>query len=353
MPALEPRDLGGLFMIGLFDTSFDAEAREFLDELKPAGVILFTRNVIDPVQIALLNHDLQAYAHRRYGEGLLIGTDQEGGRVSRLRAPFTQFPPALEIAESDDPEGNVERFATVTARELRLTGFTTDFIPVMDVLGGHGDARSSVIGDRSYGADPRVAANLGTRVATVLQSMGITACAKHFPGHGGTSVDSHLDLPVDHRSRERIERSDLVPFRAAVAAGVSMIMSAHVVYPAIDPERPATLSRAALTGILREEIGFDGVTVSDDMDMAAVSDRYGPEEYSAAAIDAGADLVLICNDPQKSFAARMGLVAALRDRTLTEERIRLSLERLARLKRTYADSLAPCDIQAVRDYFSL
>ena len=349
---MDKREIGNLFFVGFRGTALNAEVAEFLDELNPGGVILFARNIEDPLQVARLNRDLQQHAYQRRSSGLLIGVDQEGGRVTRLREPFSGFPPALELARSDAPDDSVRRSAAVTARELTLTGFSVDFVPVLDVLSSSADLASTVIGDRAFGFDPGTVSRLGAIVIDAMRAEGIIPCGKHFPGHGGTLVDSHVDLPVDNRDLTELESSDFLPFRDAVSARVEMIMTAHVLYPSLDGESPATLSPAIIDRLLRGQIGFDGVVITDDLDMGAVARRHSIAESSVRALEAGVDLLLICNEPEKAFSAREALVDAIRAGQLTTDRVRASLARVSQLKALYASSLQPCDPEAVGTYFA-
>jgi beta-N-acetylhexosaminidase len=348
---MDTREIGNLFFTGFQGTEFNAGLAEFLDELNPAGVILFARNVENPSQTARLNRDLQLNARERGSQGLLIGVDQEGGRVARLKEPFSVFPPALETAQSDTPEESVRATFAVIARELALTGFSLDFVPVLDVLAHDADLTNTVIGDRAFGFDPETVGRLGTIAMNAMRGEGVIPCCKHFPGHGGTLIDSHVDLPVDERDLPALEIRDLSPFRDAVSADVEMIMTAHVLFPSLDEQWPATLSPGIVQGLLRHEMGYDGVVVTDDLDMGAVAGRHSVEECAVRAIRAGVDLLLICNEPGKAFAAKRALSEALDDGRLTEERIRESLARVDRLKALYASSMKPCDPEAVEAYF--
>lgn len=339
-------------MVGFEGTEWSPELRDLLDDLNPCGVILFARNIETPEQTARLNRKIQAHTLKKSKWGLFIGVDQEGGRVRRLKAPYTEFPPALELASSDDPAAAVREFGMVTAREIRLVGFNTDFVPVMDVLGQEEDLASSVIGDRSYGFEPTVVSRLGSIVIETMRSQGVIPCCKHFPGHGGTSVDSHLDLPIDPREAAVIERFDLVPFQSAVDMNVEMLMTAHVLFPALDLALPATLSPSIIGGVLRNKMGYDGVAVTDDLDMGAVAGRYTAEESTLKAFAAGVDIPLICNSPEKALSARFALFEAFRSEEIPAARFNESLERIQRLKARYSASMIPCDVGAVRSYFA-
>jgi beta-N-acetylhexosaminidase len=350
---MDLREIGRLFVVGFAGTDFSQEVRELLDDLNPSGVILFSRNIVDPVQVATLNCSLQKHVLARYPSGLLIGVDQEGGRVRRLREPFTGFPPALEAASSEDPARKVREFAQVTAREIRLVGFNLDFVPVLDVLGQKDDLDKSVIGDRSYGFEPSVVSRLGLIAMETMRAEGVIPCGKHFPGHGGTAVDSHKDLPVDDRPSDVIQSSDLVPFKDAVAEHVEMLMTAHVLYPSLDPVLPATLSPVLIDQLLRKEMSYQGIVITDDLDMGAVAKHYPPEDCALKAFSAGADILLICNNPEKAFAARERIFDAIKTGEAPEDRLRQSLRRIADLKAQYAASLRPCDPKKAAEFFGI
>jgi beta-N-acetylhexosaminidase len=349
---MDAQEIGQLFVIGFNGTRFTPEVRDLLDNLHPSGVILFSRNIEDPVQTAQLNHDLQNHAKTMWGDGIFIGVDQEGGRVRRLREPFRTFPPALELASSRAPEEAVSEFARVTAREIGLVGFNLDFVPVLDVVSQEEIDKASVIGDRSYGHDPQSVWHLAEIVMESMRDGGIIPCGKHFPGHGGTAVDSHKDLPVDDRPLETMESRDLVPFRHAADAQIEMMMTAHVLYPALDEKLPATLSRDIMTGLLRGKMSYNGVVITDDLDMGAVAHHYSADECALKAYAAGVDLLLICNNPDKAFSARERILRALKEGEISEARVRQSLQRIRDLKSRYAASMRPCDTTAVRDYFA-
>ncbi len=344
-------ELGGLFMVGFHGDSFDHEIRSLIDQLRPAGVILFKRNILSPLQVAELNHQIQSYAIKKLNRGLFIGVDQEGGRVRRLFKPFSEFGPAKSLAESPDPAASVRDFASTTANELRMVGFNVDFAPVMDVVQNGIDQENSVIGDRSYGSDPLVVAELGKLVIETMRQNGIIPCSKHFPGHGGVTVDSHLELPVDEREYELIESKDLLPFRMAIESRVEMIMTAHVLHTAIDNELPATVSPEALQKLLRRDMKYSGVIVTDDLDMGAITTRFETNKAGTLAKKAGADLLLICNKPEKAFTVKKSIGEALKNGDIGPENVQKSLERLQRLRDIYHDSMVPCDLGKVTERF--
>jgi len=348
---MDLKKLGSLFMVGFQGESFTPEVRDILDELSPCGLILFSRNIRDPFQLAELNRDLQVHALSGSSEGLFLGVDQEAGRVRRLKEPFTRFPPALRMAGSENPDAAVREFARVTARELRLVGFNVDFVPVLDVLASPATAETSVIGDRSFGPEPEEVSRLGAIVTEAMRAGGVVPCAKHFPGHGGTAVDSHVDLPVDERSPQAISTKDLAPFRSAIELNVEMIMTAHVLYKKLDPYLPATLSEQIIGNLLRREMGYMGVVITDDLDMGAVSASYSLEESTVRALQAGVDVLLVCHSVEKALVARSAILHALKAGDLAQERVEQALARIRNLKSAYRVSFSPCEAGEVRRYF--
>lgn len=268
------------------------------------GFILFRRNLpaVDSLaEVATLTRGLRALCPAEVPPWIAV--DQEGGRVARLGSPLLRLPPMRRVGARDDVV-LTERVAAALGAQLALLGFNTDFAPVLDI---DTNPDNPVIGDRSFGTDVASVTRHGLAFAAGLQRAGVIACGKHFPGHGDTDLDSHLALPRLSHDRARLDAVELGPFRAARGA-LDAIMTAHVVFDAIDPHLPATLCRAAITGILREELGYDGVIVSDDLEMKAVADHYGVGDAACRAIDAGCDAVLICSKPDLCVTAYEALV---------------------------------------------
>jgi len=287
------------------------------------GVVLFARNVGSPEQLRALVDDLHARAPSE--APLTVAIDQEGGRVQRCRAPWTEWPPMRHLGASGslDTTRSVARALAAELADLRID---LDFAPCVDVDGGPDDA---IIGDRSFAAAPEQVARHAEAFVAALQGAGVAACAKHFPGHGDTDVDSHLELPRLDRDLDRLRAVDLVPFAAAVRSGVASVMTAHILLPRIDPELPCTLSPAAI-GLLRHELGYDGLVFGDDLEMKAVADHFGPEELVRRALEAGVDALLACSRADLR-AALLAALEALPDRLLER-----GLRRLADFKREYA-----------------
>ena len=317
------RACAGLLCVGFEGTTPSKEVLELVRR-GVYGVILFGRNVEDPRQMA----ELSAALKRAAGRPLLVSIDQEGGRVARLRGRhgFTELPPMRALGATGD-ERLAREVGALLGRELRAVGVDQDYAPVVDV---DTNPANPVIGDRSFGSDPDVVARMGTALALGLQSEGVAACAKHFPGHGDTRQDSHHDLPRIEHPLERLERVELAPFRALARAGVASIMTAHVVFDALDPSRPATLSRPVMR-LLRDHCRFDGAAISDDLEMSAVSRFFTLEEGVAGAIAAGVDGLLVCHTPNIQHEAIDILRRAVERGHLPGARLREASARVARL----------------------
>jgi beta-N-acetylhexosaminidase len=322
MPDASLRHASELVCIGFDGLTLPPDAAALLAD-GVRSVIYFTRNHADPAQLRALSDSVR----RAAGRETLITVDQEGGRVQRFRGEgFTTLPSARSIG-ADGEDAAHEAGATV-ARDLRALGVRMNLAPVLDV---DSNPANPVIGDRSFARDPAVVAACGVAYAAGMRTGGVAACGKHFPGHGDTNVDSHLDLPRLSHSMERLERVELAPFRAAVRAGIDAIMTAHVVFEAIDPQVPATLSRAVVTGLLRERLGFDGLVFTDDFEMQAIADRFEIGEAAVRAVEAGCDLVLVCHRADRQRRAVEALAQAIRSGRIPEARVRESRNRIERL----------------------
>ena len=263
---------------------------------------------------------------------LWVSVDQEGGRVARLKAPFTEWPPMATLGRSGDVT-LAERFARALASELKAVGVTLDYAPVLDV---HTNPKNPVIGDRALADRADEVARLGSAIIRTLQAEGIAACGKHFPGHGDTSTDSHHELPLVEHPPERLREVEFRPFVAAIEAGVATIMTAHVFVPSLDEKRPATLSSRIVTDILRRELHYDGVILSDDLEMKAIAAEYPVPEAAILAIEAGCDGVLICSgDHDTQATALEAIVHAVEEGRLRQSRIDDALKRLQRAKERF------------------
>jgi beta-N-acetylhexosaminidase len=353
MPEIMRQDVGQLLWIG-FSGPVSPALRGRLARGQAGAVVLFKRNLpiavvdgpgggeerCDLEALAALNADLHAAAPD--GAPLLIAVDQEGGVVQRVRAPATRWPEMAAFDRFAPPEDTAlaEQVGRAMGDELAALGFDIDFAPVLDV---HTNPANPIIGGRAFGTEPEAVARRALAFARGLGAAGMIACGKHFPGHGDTTTDSHLELPrIDH-DWDRLERVELLPFRRAAAAGVPLIMTAHVVFAALDPGRPATLSPQVMTGLLRERIGYRGVIVSDDLDMRAIADHTdagGVGGAAVAAIRAGCDVLLLCKDEDHQAAAEAALIRQAEGDPAFRRRIGESAERVRALKRTHAQARA-------------
>jgi beta-N-acetylhexosaminidase len=302
--------------------------RELVTETNIAGIILTAANISGSDQLRKLTSDLQALARTNHPAlGLLVAVDQEGGRVARLRLPeVTRLPAAAVWAAAYDAD-YVESVAYILGRELLFHGANLNLAPVLDLATLPAD---SVIGDRAFSPDPRAVAELGTAYVLGAARARVLATGKHFPGHGATTVDSHLELPRVSSSRLQLQ-SSLLPFQSAIDAGVPVIMSAHILFPQIDPQFPATFSSVIMRDILRGDLGFDGVVMSDAMEMRSIAEHYSLREIALHSMRAGIDLILLADrfDAKRLHAELLDVVAVGElDETIIDEGVR----RVLRLK---------------------
>ncbi|MDX2052097.1 MAG: beta-N-acetylhexosaminidase [Polyangiaceae bacterium] len=317
---------GRLLLVGFPGVSLAPALRSRIRDGKVGGVILFRRNVENVPQVHALCQELAEAA----SNDLFIGVDQEGGRVARLPSPVLTLPPARTLGK-----GSVELTQDAGAllgADLAGLGFNLNFAPVFDV---DSNPNNPVIGDRAFAEEPARVAAFASAFARGLQSSGVAACAKHFPGHGDTHQDSHLELPLVQRSDSELRELEISPFVAAIGAGVASMMTAHVVYPALDPEHPATLSSAILTQILRRELGFGGVIFSDDLEMNAITRAMNVEDAAVSAIVAGCDALLICHSEERQAAALTALVREYEGSKAFRELVNAAEGRGAELRSRY------------------
>ncbi|MCP1185502.1 beta-N-acetylhexosaminidase [Paenibacillus sp. 1781tsa1] len=318
--------VGQLLMCGFHGQHADEQITHLIRNYHIGGVIYFRRNVHSVDQLTRLSAELQDMAAEAGAIPLMISVDQEGGMVARIdKEGMTQVPGNMALGATGNPEYTLE-CAQILGRELKSIGIDMNLAPVVDV---NNNPLNPVIGVRSYGEHAESVAAHGVAAITGYQSQGIAATAKHFPGHGDTAVDSHLGMVTVPHDRNRLEQMELLPFRRAIEAGVDAIMTAHVMFPSIEPEPiPATLSRKVLTGLLREEMGFKGIIITDCLEMHAISKPYGVAEAAIRAVEAGADLILVSHTLQDQVAAVEAIVQAVRTGRITEDIINKALERI-------------------------
>ncbi len=319
-------DIGQMVMIGIAGEELTAEEKSLLRDYPFGGFILFAHNVKEPQQILALCRSLWEMKRELPP---FIAIDEEGGRVHRLPEPFTHFPPAAALGRA----GNADlayRMGLAMASELKAVGINLDFAPVFDVAS---NPNNPVIGDRSLSGDPDEVIRLGWEVARGLREGGIIPCVKHFPGHGDTDADSHHELPVVNKDIDDLEATELPPFIYACGKRVEAVMTAHVLYPALDRKYPATLSPRIVGELLRGGLRYDGVVFSDDLEMKAVASQYSAEESAQLAVAAGVDTLLFCHDTSRAAAALDFLCRESERGSDLRSRIEESCRRIRKLKK--------------------
>ncbi len=313
---------GSFFVLGFEGLEAPESLRRLAACHDLGGTILFARNVLEATQVRRLNEELHALESRRPP---LTSVDQEGGRVRRLRPPeFGDYEAAREVGAD-----GALAFGRRMGRELKELGFDLDYAPVLDV---DTNPQNPIIGDRSFGRDPETVARAAAGFLRGLHENGVLGCGKHFPGHGDTSTDSHLTLPYVDHDRERLETIEILPFRRLIEAGLRVLMSAHVVYRALDPTRPATFSHAVLHDLLRRELGYEGVVTTDDMGMAGATSQGDLKESCVEAFAAGCDLLMICTQYEGQEEAIAHLEEAFRKSDALQQRAEESYSRLVGLR---------------------
>jgi beta-N-acetylhexosaminidase len=329
METFTPEQISGQrLMVGFDGLALSDDVKHLIDTLKVGGLILFKRNVSSPEQVADLCTDAQAHARACGQPPLFIAIDQEGGQVARLGPPFTQFPgnPAMaSVADADF-------FAETTARELGQVGINMNMAPVLDVAA---DGVESIMAGRVFKGGADRVSEMGIRVIEGLQRGGIMAVAKHFPGIGRTTLDSHLDLPTLPAPKADLDTTDLAPFRAAAACGVAGMMLSHIRYSAIDADWPASLSPKIAGTWLRKELGYNGVVMTDDMDMGAVARHFDIQTATRQVLEADVDIALICHRSPHMEDAFEEMLRLCSESPDMASRARGSVERILKLKKKY------------------
>jgi beta-N-acetylhexosaminidase len=325
-------EIGQHFLVDFSGHEITLEVERLVREGRIGGLILFAKNIRSASQVRALTADLQRLASAAGLPPLFISIDQEGGMVNRLTEDVTEFPGPMAIAAA----GRIEDAAAaggMTALELRALGINVNHAPVLDV---NTQTANPIIGVRAFSDDPGTVARLGSAYVAAAKDARILATPKHFPGHGATVVDSHLDLPRVDKDSARLRQEDIEPFAASVAAGADGLLTAHVVYPELDPYLPATLSPAIVTTLLRGELGFGGVAFTDSMDMKAISARWGRGPAATAALAAGVDVIMACGPAAAQWESIAAAQAAVESGVLDAAALRRSAARIAEVKARYA-----------------
>lgn len=330
--------LGQLFFVGIQGTSVSAEEAKFLTEHNIGGVTLFSRNIQSPEQVYNLTAELQSIAQRMPDRlPLFIAIDMEGGRVARLKEPFTIWPPQKKLGDLDSTS-LAFKFAQAMGTELQAVGINLDFAPTVDILT---NPKNQVIGDRAAGTDPELVARMASAIVRGYIKADVIPCAKHFPGHGNTIADSHEELPVDDTTLDVLQARELVPFKKAMRARLDLIMTAHIKFTNIDSEYPVTLSQLFLKKLLREELRYRQLVISDDLDMKAMINHYDRDKIPVLALQAGCDLLLYCNDPTSPPIGFDAALKAMTDGSVSKVQVQESYKKVVEIKRKKIPAVRP------------
>lgn len=322
--------IGQMITVGIEGYTLDENARKLIEEHHVGGIIIFGKNVESPNQLLNLINSLKE-ANSKNRTPLFISVDEEGGRVSRMPKDIKKFPTNKRIGQMNNKALSY-KIGTILAEELNMFGFNMNFAPVLDI---NSNPKNPVIGDRAFGADLEIVRDLGIETMKGIQSGGIISVIKHFPGHGDTSVDSHIGLPTVEHDIERLNSLELVPFRDAIKDGADTVMVAHILLSKIDPDYPSSLSKTIITDILREQLGFNGVVISDDMTMGAIVENYELGNAAIKSINAGSDIVLVAHGFDNSLAVINSIKEAVTNEIISEERLNESVYRILSLKQKY------------------
>lgn len=322
--------IGQLMIVGFEGTNISKETRRFIEEFKVGGFILFSRNIVDEKQtLELLNNLKEANSNNDIP--LFLSIDEEGGKVSRLPKTFVRLPEAMKVGNKNNKDISY-KFGNILGERVKALGFNIDFAPVLDI---NSNPKNPVIGNRAFGTTVAQVLDNGLEVMTGIRDIGVIPAVKHFPGHGDTDVDSHINLPKVNKTIESLKSFELIPFLEAIERDVEMVMVAHILYPDIDEKYPATMSPRIIKETLREELGYNGVVVSDDMTMGAIVENYTLEDGVLSFIEAGGDIALICHgkdNPEKVFEK---IKEAVEIGELKEEDIDKKVYRILKLKEKY------------------
>jgi len=329
--------IGQMIIAGVQGTSASAEDERLIKEQHVGGIIFYKNNLADPASVVRFTNQLKQW-NESHSAPLLLSVDQEGGRVSRLPG-LDLLPTAQEIGQwhSQETAGEI---GAILGEELKGMGLNMNFAPVLDI---HNNPKNPVIGERSFGSTAEIVSSMGIEVMKQMKQTGVIPVVKHFPGHGDTETDSHLDLPVIHKSEKDLTQLEWQPFVNAIEEGADAVMVAHILFPQIDEQYPSSLSPAVVTGQLRDKLGFEGVILTDDLTMGAIAKRYGIGEASVLSVQAGTDIVLIAHEYANVDEVIAALKQSVADGTLSEERIDESVRRILQLKTKFNLEDKPVD----------
>lgn len=329
--------IGQLIIAGFDGTQLNEEVKSLIEEYKIGGIILFSRNIIDEYQTLKLLNEIKNLNFKN-SIPLFLSIDEEGGKVSRLPKSYTRIPEAIEFGEKNDKVLSYE-LGTILGKRVKSLGFNMNFSPILDI---NSNPNNPVIGNRAFGSSVEVVVDNGIEVMLGIMDINVISVVKHFPGHGDTSVDSHINLPTVSKTKDELKSFELVPFIEAIENDVDAIMIAHILYPKID-DYPATMSSKIMNELLRKELGFDGVIISDDMTMGAIVENYTLEDAVLSFLKSGGDIALICHGKDNPIKVIEKIKDALKSGELTEEELDEKVYRILRLKEKYNLKDEPID----------
>lgn len=322
--------IGQIFIVGLDGYTVNDNTRKMIEDYHVGGFILFSDNVEDSNQLLTLINSLKS-TNAKNKIPLFISVDQEGGRVNRMPSELKKFPSNRIIGNVNNKEFSY-KIGSIIAEEIGSFGFNMDFAPVLDI---NSNPKNPVIGDRSFGTDAEIVSNLGIQTMKGIQSGSVIPVVKHFPGHGDTAVDSHIGLPTVNKDLKQLKSFELVPFQEAIKNGADVVMIAHILLNKIDPQNPASLSETVITDILRNQLNFQGVVITDDITMGAVTKNLSIDSGAIKAVNAGSNIVLVCHGYDNEKTVINGIKQAVEDGIITKEKIDKSVYRILKLKQKY------------------
>jgi beta-N-acetylhexosaminidase len=343
--------IGQLVIAGIDSYENDEHSKELIEKYKVGGFILLGQNIKDTKQTLELVNSLKI-SNSKNKIPLFFGIDEEGGRITRLPKEFAKLPTNKVIGEKNNSSLSY-KIGSLLGEEVKAFGLNINFAPVLDV---NSNAKNPVIGDRSFGSNVDIVSRLGIQTMKGIQAQNIIAGVKHFPGHGDTSVDSHVGLPVVNNDLNRLKSLELIPFSKAIENGADVVMVAHILLPKIDKDNPATFSKTVITDILRGYLKYDGVVITDDMTMGAIVKNYAIGEAAVKSLNAGSDIILVCHDFEKETAVLKAINTAVQNKTLTEKSIDEKIYRVLKLKQKYNikdEKINSVNVKAINDKINI
>ncbi|SOC25201.1 beta-N-acetylhexosaminidase [Ureibacillus xyleni] len=321
--------IGQMILAGISGTTMDTNTKSLIGKFHVGGIIFYENNFETPTQTVQLVNQIKT--ENQSNLPLLLSTDQEGGRVTRLPGGLVHFPTNKQIGKINNPEFSY-KIGTFLGHELKEFGLNLNFAPVLDI---NSNPNNPVIGDRSFWDNAEIVSNLGIQTMKGIASQNVIPTIKHFPGHGDTSVDSHLELPIVNKSLEELRELELIPFERAIREGADVVMVAHILLPELDKSQPASMSQAVMTDVLRKELGFTGVIITDDMTMGAITNHYDIGKAAVQSVKAGSDIILVGHDYRNVEKVFTSLKTAVENGEISQQKVNQSVERIMALKKQY------------------